>query len=204
MKTALALMLMTGTIFGTALGAYPARDPDWPCEAVKVPELSLASVWNGPDLGDHTTAWQKDQPAADLAQRLAQRRVGLDEANREIKAFAAGDSTAKQGRLLDLMGGLFSILNEERASVVAGLSRFGRRQKELAAQLRGDLEALHTEQDKPAADPGKVTQLSEKVTWGTRTFTARAQSIRYACEVPNIIEQRLFALARTIQRALAK
>lgn len=199
MKTALALLLLTGT----ALGAYPARDPDWPCEAVKVPELSLASVWNGPDLGDHATAWQKDQPAADLAQRLAQRRVGLDEANREIKAFAA-DSTAKQGRLLDLMGGLFSILNEERASVVAGLSRFGRRQKELAAQLRGDLEALHTQQDKPGTDPGKVTRLSEKVTWGTRTFTARAQSIRYACDVPNIIEQRLFALARTIQGVLGK
>lgn len=199
MKTALALILMTGT----ALGAYPARDPNWPCQAVKVPDLSLASVWNGPDLGDHATTWQKDQAAAELAQRIAQRRVPLDEAKREIKAFARTGAAAN-GPLLDLMAGVFSILNQERASVVAGLSRFGRRQKELAAQLRGDLEALHSAQDSPGADQAKVTQLSEKVTWGTRTFTARAQSIRYACDVPDIIEQRLFALARTIQGAMAK
>lgn len=196
---ALLLLLLGGT---AALAAPPVRDPDWPCQSVKVPELSLAALWNGPSLDPYLATWAKDADAAPLAQRLAQRRVPLDEAEKEIKQFAAQSGTAKQQKLLDLMAGLFSMMNAERESVVAGLSRFGRRQKELGGELRGTMESLRKEQDKPDADQAKVAQLTEHVQWGTRVFGQRQTSVRYACDVPNLIEQRLGALARAIQSAL--
>lgn len=198
MRTAILLLLLGGT----ALAAPPVRDPDWPCQSVKVPELSLAAIWNGPSLDPYLTTWSKDADAAALAERLAQRRVPLDQAEQEIKQFAAQAGAAKQQRLLDLMAGLFTTMDAERSSVIAGLSRFGRRQKELGGELRSTMESLRKEQDKPDADQAKVAQLTEQVTWGTRVFGQRQTSVRYACDVPNLIEERLGALARTIQSYL--
>jgi hypothetical protein len=38
--------------------------------------------------------------------------------------------------------------------------------------------------------------------WDLRVFDERHQSLAYVCETPTLIEQRLFALARVIQRSL--
>ena len=32
-------------------------DPDWPCIQRKVPELSLAQIWNGPELPASAKDW---------------------------------------------------------------------------------------------------------------------------------------------------
>ena len=34
---------------GTSLAADP-RFPDWPCNQIKVPEISVAAVWAGPSI----------------------------------------------------------------------------------------------------------------------------------------------------------
>jgi hypothetical protein len=44
--------------------------------------------------------------------------------------------------------------------------------------------------------------VANRIDWDTRIFEERRKTIRYACEVPVLIEQRLFALARTIQESL--
>ena len=44
--------------------------------------------------------------------------------------------------------------------------------------------------------------LGGEVEWSTRIFEDRRKTIRYVCEVPTIIEQRVFTLARAIQKAL--
>ena len=36
---------------GLALAADP-RYPDWPCNQIKVPEMSVAAVWAGPPIDD--------------------------------------------------------------------------------------------------------------------------------------------------------
>jgi hypothetical protein len=46
--------------------------------------------------------------------------------------------------------------------------------------------------------------LASRVEWSTRIFEDRRRSIRYACEVPVIIEKRLFALSRTIQQTVER
>lgn len=179
-----------------------ALDPNWPCEQIKIEHMSLATFWGGPPLGKFLTDWQNYPAAAALAQRLAQRRVPLTEANAEIKAFAKKAGKDSQNQLLALMGGLFSLLDQERSEVVAGLDRFGARQKTYAAQIRGEITALHDAQDAATPDQKKVNKLASKVYWDTRVFSDRRDMISYACSVPDVIEHRIYQLAGTITNLL--
>lgn len=178
------------------------RDPDWPCQQIKVPELSLASVWAGPTVDPQQTDWQDDQAVADLVHEVAQRREPLAQAQDKIHAFAQQAKQQKQQKLLALLAGLFSVLDEERGAVIAGLDRFGNRQKELAAGIRDDNDKLRQMQADSTADAGAVNQMVQRVTWEAEIFQDRRQALSYACDVPGKIEQRLFALARTIQQDL--
>jgi hypothetical protein len=67
-----------------------------------------------------------------------------------------------------------------------------------SAQIRSTILQLHELQDRPDADQRRVDQLE----WDTRVFEERRKTINSVCEVPVVIEQRLFALARAIQQSL--
>jgi hypothetical protein len=187
---------------GAARSAPPGpRDPNWPCEQIKVPRMSLAAIWSGPALDD-AGDWRQDPQVADLVRVMAQRRVPLEQAEAGIRAFAAQAGEQKQPKLLLALRGAFSVLDDERDSVIAGLDRFGARQKELAASLRQDNEKLRTMQSDSAASSADVQQMLQRVTWQAQVFEDRRQALRYACDVPAKIEQRLFVLARTIHDVL--
>jgi hypothetical protein len=178
-----------------------ARDPDWPCQQIKVPQLSLASIWSGPPL-DEQTAWQQDQDVASAVHRLVQRRVPVAQAQDEIRSFAEQEGDQKRQKLQALAVGLFSVLNAEREAVIAGLDRFGRRQKQLAEAVRADNAKLRALQADAGSDSGETSRMADQVTWEARVFDERRQALSYVCDVPARIEQRLFALAKTIQRQL--
>ena len=200
--TALALGAML--IAGAPANAAPPgpRDPDWPCQQIKVPELSLAAVWTGPSVDPQNTDWQQDQAVADLVHEIVQRRVPLVRAQDNIQAFAQQAKDQKQQKLLELIGGIFSVLDTERTAVIAGLDRFGARQKELAAGVRDDSDKLRQLQANPDADASQVNQLLQQVTWEAEVLQDRRKALSYACDVPGKIEQRLFGLAQTIQKNL--
>lgn len=194
-----------GTLFAAAvaIAAPPGpRDPDWPCQQIKVPQLSLAAVWSGPPLDQQHTDWQQDQQVADLVHDVAQRRVPVEQAGERIYAFVQQVREQREPKLLGLLAGLFSVLDEQHGAVLAGLDRFGARQKELAAAIREDNEKLRTLQADPSADASEVNRLVQQVTWDAEVFRDRRQALSYACDVPGKIEQRLFALARIIQQEL--
>jgi hypothetical protein len=201
---------ITALALGVALiGAVPAnaaspgpRDPDWPCQQIKVPELSLAAVWTGPAVDPQNIDWQHDQAVADLVHEIVQRRVPLAQAQDKIQAFAQQANDQKQQKLLELIGGVFSVLDAERAAVIAGLDRFGARQKELAAGVREDTDKLRQLQANPDADASQVNQLLQRVTWEAEVLQDRRKALSYACDVPGKIEQRLFGLAQKIQQNL--
>ncbi len=179
-----------------------ARDPDWPCQQIKVSELSLAAVWSGPAVDPHDAAWQADPAVAELVEKLVPRREPIEQAETLVHDFARHAGQQKRPRLLQLLVGLFNVLDQERGSVIAGLDRFGGRQKELAAQIRADNEKLRALQADFGADPKAVEQMTQQVTWEVELFQDRRQAMNYVCDVPGKIEQRLFALARRIQREL--
>jgi len=170
-------------------------DPNWPCEQIKIDHMSLVTMWGGPPLGKFLADWQNYPQAAALAQRLAERRVPIGQAKTEIEAFAKMAGDARETDLLALMSGLFSLLDQERFAVVQGLDRFGARQKSYAAQIRGEISALHDAQDAANPDQQKISKLAEQVYWDTRVFADRKSMISYACFVPDEIEHRLYELA---------
>jgi hypothetical protein len=198
--------LAAGVALGAATGARSAppgpHDPDWPCQQIKVPQLSLAAVWSGPALDAQQNDWRQDQQVVDLVQATVQRRMPIEQAQAEIRAFAARAGEQKQPQLLQLLAGLFSTLNDEHTAVIAGLDRFGVRQKVLAAELRNDNAKLRAMQADSSSAPNDVNQMTQRLTWEAQVFQDRRQALSYACDVPGKIEQRLFTLARTIQEAL--
>jgi predicted nucleic acid-binding Zn-ribbon protein len=159
-------------------------------------------VWSGPPVDPQPTDWQHDQSVADLVHEVAQRREPLAQAQGKIHTFAEQADGHQQQKLLELVSGLFNLLDDERSAVIAGLDRFGARQKELAAQIREDNDKLRQLQADAAADRSQVNQMVQKVTWEAEVFQDRRQALSYACDVPGKIEQRLFALAKTIQQEL--
>ena len=183
-----------------ALAADP-RYPDWPCAQAKVPEISLAAVWAGPPLDDVTNKWKTDSKVEPLVARLAARRTSMEDAEKLITDFLSNSTDkAQNGKML--FAGLFEILNAQRNSVMNGLERVTRKQRTAADKVRADTLALHELQDAPTPDATKIEQLSNQLTWETRIFEDRNKVIRFACEVPTIIDQRLFALGRTIQQEM--
>ena len=63
--------------------------------------------------------------------------------------------------------------------------------------LAADAASLPGTQERTAA-------LTEKLQWDRRIYRERDQSLTYVCEVPVLLEQRLFALARHIQSHLPR
>ena len=204
MKPAVAPTLVVALLIPAfAVAAYQrTRDPDWPCQQIKVPTLSLASVWAGPPVDPTQSKWQENTEVASLVRKIAQRRMPIDQARENVNDFARQSGARKQSQMLAAMAGLFDVLNQERDSVIAGLDRFGARQKTLAEGIRSENEKLQAMQADPHADPQAVQKLTNQTTLDVQMFEDRRQALRYACDVPGKIEQRLFALAQAIQQDL--
>jgi len=185
----------------TALAADP-RYPDWPCNQIKVPELSAAAVWAGPPIEDVGDAWQNDPTIRDLVARVAARRISQDEAEKAIADYFAATSDDKQIKAKLLFAGVFTTLNHERSVVMDGIERFARLQKQSAERIRSEVGEMRALQDAPNRDEAKVEDLGNKINWETQVFQDKRKTIGYVCEVPTIIEQRLGALARAIQQAV--
>ena len=194
-----ALLAVVATESGFA--ADP-RYPDWPCTQAKVPEISLAAVWAGPPLDDVADKWKNDAKVSALVAKSAARRFPLEEAQTAITEFltAAAPEKVATGKLL--FAGLFDTLNAQRSSVMNGLERVTRKQREAADKIRADTLALQALQRDSPPDQPKIDELGNQLVWETRIFEDRRRVIKFVCEVPTAIDQRLFALGRTIQQEM--
>jgi hypothetical protein len=195
--TALAVAGLPGLCF-----AADPRYPDWPCAQAKVPEISLAAVWAGPPLDDAQNKWKDDAKVNALVPKLAARRTPLDDAQKTITEFLAGAAAEKTAAGKLLFAGLFDTLNAQRASVMSGLERVTRKQREEADRIRTDTLALQALQDVSPPDQPKIDELGNQLVWETRIFEDRRRVIKFVCEVPTAIDQRLFALGRVIQQEM--
>jgi hypothetical protein len=182
--------------------AADPRYPDWPCAQAKVPEISVVAVWDGPPIEQAAASWQIEPELRELVARLAARRTAMEEAQTRIAQFLTGDAAAKADKGKLLFAGLFETLNGERGAVMSGLERLARSEKELAERIRSDTSAMHELQDAPSPDQAMIDEFASRIEWNLRIFEDRRKSIRYACEVPVIIEKRLFALSRAIQQTM--
>src|SRR5215470_13246419 len=81
-----------------ATDAADPRYPDWPCVQAKVPDLSIAAVWDGPSTEQAQKGWQDDPTIRNLIARLAARRIPIEEAQKSIEDFLAGAGAAKDDK----------------------------------------------------------------------------------------------------------
>jgi hypothetical protein len=182
--------------------AADRRDADWPCAQPKVPQMSVAAMWDGPSIADVGNTWQDDPKIKDLVTRLAARRTPLNAAENAISEFVTGTDAEKQDKAKKLFAGLFDDLSQQRGEIISGIERVARKQRDLADKIRSDVTELHELQDRPEQDQTKIDALASQIEWSTRIFEDRRKTIRYVCEAPTAIEQRLFALGRAIRKTL--
>lgn len=194
-----ALMLAAAS---TAARAADPRYPDWPCTQGKVPEISLAAVWAGPSLDDVQNKWKDDAKVSALVAKLSARKTPLDEAEKLVKEFLAGSAADKTANAKLLFAGLFDTLNAQRSQVMSGLERVSRKQREAADNIREESVQLQALQGATPRDEAKVDALSNELIWKTRIFEDRYKVVRFVCEVPTTIDQRLFAIGRVIQQEM--
>jgi hypothetical protein len=204
---AIALAALFETVpAGLAEPGVGSPNPDWPCRQIMVGRLSVAAVWPGPSI--EGAAWRNDPAIADLVTRIAARRTPIEDGERAIEDFARSQGAGKTKKLIAVFAGLFETLDGERTQVIEGLLRFGAKQKELAGKIRAENTQAHEEPGKaPPESSGQAEKtvsqdLARTLEWDLHVFDERRQSLTYVCETPALIEQRLFALAKVIQRNL--
>ena len=199
-QIAIGALLLFAASSEFALAADP-RYPDWPCIQAKVPEISLAAVWAGPPLDDIKDKWKTDTKVSALVPKLAARRTPLEDAQKAITEFLGSSADkATAGKLL--FTGLFDTLNGQRSSVMNGLERITRKQRTAAEKIQADAAAMQALQGSSAPDQSKIEELGNQLVWQTRIFEERQRVVKFVCEVPTAIDQRLFALGRVIQQEM--
>ena len=185
--------------------ALDPRYPDWPCQQLKVPGISIASVWAGPPI-DTTDTKPIDANEAELVSRLAARRTPMEDARQLIADYVVGTDAEKQERAKTLFAALYTTLNSQRDQVMNGIERFSHKQKAMAENIRAETQKMRELQDKAqekaTVDQAQSDELANQLTWQTRIFEDRRKSISYVCDVPVLIEKRLFDLGRALQDAL--
>lgn len=198
----LAIAALAFAVSVAAARAADPRYPDWPCAQAKVPEISLAAVWAGPPLDDVQNKWKDDARISALVAKLSARKTPLNEAEKSVKEFLAGSAAEKTTNAKLLFAGLFDTLNAQRSQVINGLERISRKQREAADNIRDETLQLQALQGATPRDDAKVDALSNDLIWKTRIFEDRRKVVRFVCEVPTTIDQRLFALGRVIQQEM--
>ncbi|WP_225772922.1 hypothetical protein [Inquilinus sp. Marseille-Q2685] len=195
------------TLLPAAAGAQDsAKKDDWPCVQVLQPELSVGAMWPGDDPTVNGPSWRDDAVVAALVERVAPRRVTVDQATAEIKRFAAGYEGDRKVALSELFAGLFESINGERATIIRGIRRFNARQAALAQRIEETTAALDgvDANSTDMAVAQKRQQLETQLTWDQRVFDERERLLPAICDQPFVLERRLFALSRTIQEEIGK
>lgn len=190
---ATAFLCLALAVLPAAAQAAASSDPDWPCIQRLVPRISAAQIWGGPE--PRPADWQDDREVKRLAATLAARRTPLEDIEKLVEAFVdAQPKPQVNGKLTALFGRTLENINRDRASIIAGIQRFTRRQRALAERIR---EARVTIQGAAGGEP-QDAGLREQLEWDIRLFDEREKSMLYLCEQPVLLEQRAFALGRTI------
>jgi hypothetical protein len=187
------LILMAASATAQAAGP-PKADPDWPCHQAKVAEFPLASIWDGPPID--TAGGTEDSAIAGLVAQMSQRRVPVAEVQASL-AKLAGDPQAKQ-KIAAAFGAAFADLTRQRSEIIAGLDRFGHKQREMAERIRAENETAHDE------TPGVATEnpALQKLEWDLRIYDERRRTVSFVCEAPQAIEARIGEIAKLVRAAL--
>lgn len=180
---------------------------DWPCVQRKIETLTSVQIWDGPPVED-ITEWRDDKEVAELVPYVISRRIEMDAVEEAIKNFAEKIPEAERDKKLTLLfAGVLHETNVVRSSVVNGIETFQKRQRARAKRLEEqgkELAGLHSRAAKGEKISQKIDTLQNHYDWNARVFKERQDNLPLACEVPVLIEQRAFAVARAIRNHMSE
>jgi hypothetical protein len=181
--------------------AHP--NPDWPCIQRKVPSMSYGQVWSGPPLDDAFKQWRDDPEVAALVSVLVARRTTPEEFGAAIERFVKAEGERKNAKLALVFAGAFEELNDQRGRMVTGIERYARKQRALSERIKDEsLKLTSSRKDMATQNSPEFQQKEQTLNWDLRIYEERQQALGYVCESPVLIEQRIFELAREIQKHL--
>jgi hypothetical protein len=205
-NTVLGIIAASAVALGFPQVFAASASADWPCVQRKVATLTSAQMWDGAPVDD-LSQWRDNEELTKLIAVLTSRRVPLEQAAAAIARFADGQPQARRDEALKLLfAGLLSTVNNDRAIVMRGIERFQQRQKARAAEIERQGTAIRQLQARVASDEKARAELAtaeDRYKWDVRIFSERQQSLPLACEVPVLIEQRLFELGREIRSRMS-
>lgn len=208
LRLPLAAALLPILLAGTAGGAYAARGQgDWPCIQREVPQVSAGMVWTGGEINADDQSWSNDDRVAPRVAEVSSRRKTVEEAIAIIDQFAAGLKEDRTKLLTALFTGVLQNVNAERRKIIAGIKRYARKQAALADQIRQrsiQRAELNQKSSPTEEDKRKLAELEEQIGWDTRIYEEREQSLRYVCEAPVLLEQRLFQIGRHVSQMVGQ
>jgi hypothetical protein len=200
--------IVAALLAAPASGVHAARGQgDWPCIQREVPQISAGMVWTGGTINADDTSWSSEPRVAPKVLEVTSRRKTPEEAVAVIDEFAASLKEDRPRLLTALFAGTYQRLNAERSQIMAGIKRYARKQAALAELIkeRSIQRAELSRKDGPTdEDRRKIAELQEQITWDTRIYEERNQSLRYVCEVPVLLEQRLFQIGRHISQLVSQ
>jgi hypothetical protein len=182
-----------------ALLAAPAAaqhaTPDWPCVQRKVEHLSLAAIWPNPVPED---AAPLPDALDDLAERMALRRVSVEEVGALVDDLAAESPGIDADTYGRLFAAAFERMDRQRSRLVAGIARYARGQTDLAHEidvLRGEFAELEAAEE---PDFDRLDELEAEIDWRERVFDDRRAALTYVCESPVLLEKRAYEIAQLL------
>jgi len=197
-----------GYALGLALIAAPLHaadysDPTWPCIQRKVEGLSIGLMWTHP-LPEEPAADEDTRREIDrLADKLALRRLEVEELRPEIEAFGA-----KHNGSPDVLGRVFAdvfkTLSTRRSKVMSGIEDFSLSQIELSKRIEAAQTEMANLMDSDSPDFDRIDKLEEQLDWDQLIYSDRQSTITYLCETPTLIEQRLYSLSQMLRQQISE
>lgn len=203
-----AMMTASAQPASAATSDAPPLDPntDWPCIQHKQPTLTAAQMWDGPAIADEGKS-SDDDTIRKLVLVVTSRRLPMEEVEKAIAEYAKSQpETERDKRLTELFEATLAEINSKRSLVMQGIEKFQRRQITRSKKLEQEGIDLAELQKKAEADPSLTSSLLEaqqRYDWDARVFQDRQQNMPLACEVPVLIEQRVFAVAQAIRAQMS-
>ncbi len=201
-KPLAAALILIGVATPTLAADF--SDPTWPCVQRKVEQLSMGLMWSFPvdtDVAAKDEAVEQD--VALLAEKLALRRIELDDASADVDAFAERHDGSAQ-ILGKVFAKVFESLSGRRTRIIEGIETFSLGQIALAEKI----DAKRLEMDRLMAtdepDFDQVDALEEQLDWDQVIHSDRQRSITHLCETPVLLERRLFAVAQMLQAVVQR
>lgn len=174
-------------------------DPTWPCIQRKVERLSAGLMWPAA-IEPIELDPEKASAAAELAGRLALRRIELEDFHDPVGEFISNydaDMTVA-GHVFQQV---FDALSNRRDRIIDGIEEFSLSQIALAEKI--EMARVEMNGLLEVADPDfdRVDALEEQIDWDQVIYTDRQKSITYLCETPVLLEKRLYAIAQLLAAA---